>query len=141
MVAHMATPSATAGPPGRRIARARATASADEVAPVPTQTRRVTPASDARAIVAASRSAWGSTGPSPSGDPNSFWRWQWESNHSRTASDAVSDMTSSVLAPREERGALLYGDSAGIPAPDCGSWQTLVGRPPVQPDPPPDLIG
>ena len=53
---------------------------------MPTQTIRVTPASDARAMAPANRSAWGSTGPSPPGWPNSSWRWQCESNHSNTAS-------------------------------------------------------
>ena len=71
-----------AGPPGRRSDRARPTASAED-RPVPAHTSRETPASAARARVPASRSACGSTGPSPGGGSNSSWRWQCESNQAR----------------------------------------------------------
>ena len=50
--------------------------------PVPMHTMRVTPASPARAMVAASRVACGPEVASAPGSVNSSWRWQWESNHS-----------------------------------------------------------
>ena len=84
-------PRPAATEPGRRMARTRSTASADDAAPVPTHTIRDTPASAARAMVPASRVACGSaagarSAGTPSSRPNSSWRWQWESNHSITAS-------------------------------------------------------
>ena len=58
-MAQSSTPAATAAEPGCRIDRTSPTASADDPAPVPTQTIRVTPASEARAMMAARRVAWG----------------------------------------------------------------------------------
>jgi hypothetical protein len=57
MVAHIRIPSAVATESARAIDRASSTASAEVEASVPTQTIRVTPASEARAMAPASREA------------------------------------------------------------------------------------
>ena len=73
-MAHSRTPSAVAGEPGSAMARARATAWAEVVASVPTQTIRRTPASAARASTPASSVAWVSpAAPSAASGPSPGW--------------------------------------------------------------------
>ena len=70
----------------------------------------------------ASREAWGPGLAGPVGPANSSWRWQWESNHSITASCTGPTPASSCAGGRGERPFRRRGPRGSHPRqPDAGS--------------------